>query len=263
MQGRNSRQAFVTSPLHSESLVREYAARRQWVIGDCNVLVEGESDLAICERASLLHEQSCGAALLGPQFRIIPAGFGRQGGVRELEQQFQTLQSLIDSDSGLPLRERVRVIALFDDDDAGRRAFRAVTGRYSKWRPNVDVFLVRRQYPALPIGDPGYASALNTVNSAWHGLDCEIEDLISAELLRGFAISNPRSLRASPVIRSNGHHFEWNAPDGFKRLLRRHIEQRATLQELDGIIRLLAFLRSVFGLATVAVPTPPAGVGDK
>ncbi len=247
---RQSRDAFTASQIQTVSLFRAYSVRKGWQIGTSNVIFEGVSDVSHCDRASDLHKLEFGKALLGPQMRVLPAGFGREGGVRAVEQQFQTLQSLIETDANAQLstNERYKVIAVFDDDHAGRLAFEAVTNRYSKWRPHIDVFVLKRRFPAAQVGCASFERELRAANRDYNGMDCEIEDLLSRPLLERFIRANPAALRHSALIRGDAHHFEWNAAAGFKGALRKFVESEATLADMAGVIQLLRFLRRTFGL---------------
>ena len=248
MSEHGSRKAFAVPDKPRPSLVRQYADKKGWNLARYNVLVEGESDVTYFTLANDLYRKQHQLRLLGTDLAILPAGFRNTGGVGELQEQFRTLGNLIEADAGLPRTERFRVIAIFDNDDAGRRAFRAVTHQYSKWEAYADVFLLHRVYPRGVRSKKQFEQEVKESNRPWIGLDCEIEDLMARGIVESFISENPRCLRGQPHIAGAAHHYEWT-DHHTKAHLRRFCQQYALLEDVDQLVALLQAIRDLFQLA--------------
>ena len=75
---------------------------------------------------------------------------------------------------------------------------------------------------------------------------CEMEDLLSRELLDVFAEENPGSMRQPPVLDGEAHHYEFN---GYaKATLLRFAKQNAILEDVSRICDVLKAMRYAVGL---------------
>lgn len=252
MARRPSQQAFRPSPVSHQSAVSRYAERKGWNLGRRNLLVEGTSDVSYFELASRLHEEARGVPLVDQQFRIVAAGIGNAGGVRGVVNEFMKLYGLMQLDLDLPKKQRFRILPIFDDDYAGRRYFDAVTNQALPFTPFVHVFLLKRSYPKLPLGSPNYRDHLETANATWQELDCQIEDLLSRDLLDTFRDEHTDAFRRAPILVEGAHHYEINGHA--KARLVRFAQNYATLDDVAGVVSVLSYFRGLFGLPPAICP---------
>jgi len=226
--------------------VARYAKDIGWTIGRRNLLVEGTSDVALLELAAACHARETNEQLLGEDLKVVAAGYGEMGGVGAVERRFMTIHELGQLDLELPKKDRIRLLPLFDDDEAGRATFRSITQQRHPFKSYVDVFMLKRRYPPVRPGSPSFLDGLREINREWEGIDCEVEDLLGQGLLDAFCDEHSGALRRDPIIKGNGHHHEWT-PDG-KARLHRFARDHAMLSDLADLVRLLKYVRWIFYL---------------
>jgi len=145
-------------------------------------------------------------------------------------------------------------IALFDSDTEGKRGFSSLTGQhlnYRKWR---DVFLLQRVIPRTTRDPVQIAQLVDKANENWRGMDCEIEDLVSASLIKAFISENPGSVQR-PLEELNGAvHCRFHRPA--KATFVRFVEDNAMLQDLNLVVEALKSLRYHLGLQPDGEPRP-------
>lgn len=248
MVGRRANQRFDESLSHETSAVAEYATRKGWRFGKRNLLVEGTIDVAYFELASSLFDRHHGLRLLDEQFRVIAAGLYDEGGVRGVIREMFILNGLAYKDMALPKSARVRMLPVFDDDEAGRRCFKKLIDPDFPFRAYQDVFLLHRAYPNLNLGSDGYQHAVKQANREWEGLDCEIEDLLGRDLLETFCEDRPNALKASPSHRGSAHHYDFRG--SCKGDLLKYTLQIAGLSDVLCLVRTLQYYRGLFRLPT-------------
>jgi len=246
MARRDTHRPFDESRSRETSAVAAYAEHKGWRIGRRNLLVEGTTDVAYFELASSLFAVHHGQRLLDDQFRVVAAGLYGDGGVRGVIREMLSLHGRAESDSSLPKSARIRMLPVFDDDAAGRRCFDKLTDVDFPFRPYRDVFLLKRAYPSLKLGSDGFLDAVKDLNREWRGLDCEIEDLLSRELLAGFCDDRGDALKCPPVHLGSGHHYDFNGH--CKADVLKYAQQLADLPEVIGIVRTLQYYRGLFDL---------------
>jgi hypothetical protein len=246
MSQRPSARPFAVEHGTPRSRVAQFAHSQGWRFGRRNLLVEGTSDVALFQLASDLYEQATGACLIADDFRVIAAGLREQGGVGAVERKFFVFYELNQADSDLPKSERVLLLPLLDDDDAGRSTFRSITQQRHPFKEYVDVFLLKRRYPPIPLRSNDYLLQLKHLNRGWEGMDCETEDLLEHDFLRAFHSEHPSSLHRQPVVRNGGHHMEWTR-DG-KSALHQFARRHAMLSDVMGLVTLLRYMRWIFHL---------------
>lgn len=246
MERRGTQTPFSGGGPVRESRVARYAKDIGWAIGRRNLLVEGTTDVALLEQAAACHARATKELLLGDDLKVVAAGYGDMGGVGAVERRFMTIHELGQLDRELPKKERIKLLPLFDDDEAGRATFKSITQQRHPFRGYVHVFLLKRRYPPVRPGSPSFLDGLKEINREWEGIDCEMEDLLSPGLLDAFCEEHPGALRRDPVIRGDGHHHEWT-PDG-KARLHRFVRDHAMLDDLTDLVRLLRYVRWVFDL---------------
>lgn len=231
------------SPGH---LVRQYASRYNWPIAEYSILVEGETDARYLSLASRLHRDDTGCDLM-PRGKVsaFPTGSGDDGGTHGILRHFSTLQDIIAWSGDEDGRVMFKLIALVDGDSAGKAAFRALAAKSMDYRPWREIFLLQRNIPRGNM-DPEFVGRLVARENEDIRLDCEIEDLVSQDLVRAYLADNPRALRCAPVFR--GEHMRVQFADGEKGKFCRFVESYATCSDLAKIIELLKTLRFFMGL---------------
>lgn len=246
MARRSTHHRFDESRSQETSAVAAYAAQSGWRIGRRNLLVEGTTDVGYFELASSLFAEHHGQRLLDDQFRVVAAGLYDRGGVRGVVREMLSLHGRAEIDSSLPKSARIRMLPIFDDDCAGRRCFTKLTDADFPFRPYQDVFLLHRAYPNLKLGSSGYLDAVRKANHEWNGLDCEIEDLLSQDLLDGFCDNRHDALRAPPCYLASGHHYDFHG--NCKGDVLKFAQQVAGLADVVGLVRTLQYYRRLFDL---------------
>lgn len=219
--------------------VRWFAGQMKWPICRNNILVEG-NDSRYFALASELYMKETGVNLLA-DLAIFPTGDGDDGGTYGIQRHFPTLRTLIDTDTDLNGKKLFMAIALVDYDAAGKHACRSLAAKYTRFKENRDVFLLRRTLPRVTCDSTQLGIAIEKANDAWKALDCEIEDLVRADLLHEFVRSSGSALRRPPVFLNGAHHCEFS--DGAKPEFLRFVQKSASLQDLDLVVEVLKSLR--------------------
>lgn len=246
MERRSTHTPFSGTGPARESRVARYARDIGWSIGRRNLLVEGTTDVALLELAAACHERVTKEQLLGDDLKVVAAGYGEMGGVGAVERRFMTIHELGLLDRELPKKDRIRLLPLFDDDDAGRATFRSITQQRHPFKSYVDVFMLKRRYPAVRPGSPSFADGLREINRDWEGMDCEMEDLLGRGLINAYCDEHAGTLKRAPLIKGAGHHHEWTS-DG-KAGLHRYAREHAILDDVADLVRLLKYVRWIFDL---------------
>lgn len=227
-------------------LVRRYATFFSWPVAERTVVVEGEHDQRYFELADKLYCKEFGLRLLGKRLAVFPTGIGDDGGAFGLQRHFHPLRAIMDHDLTQDGKKVFHAIALFDDDLEGKRGFGALTGQhlnYKKWR---DVFLLQRILPRSNRDSIQVAKLVDEVNLPWKGLDCEIEDLVSLDVIKAFVAENPGAIFRPSVEKSGGAHtfFKPHVKASFIRF----VEANAMMCDLASVIEVLKSLRFYLGL---------------
>ncbi len=226
--------------------MRWFADGLGWPLDTRNIIVEGELDQKYFQLASELYRESCGLVLVGPPLSIFPTGIGDAGGTNGILENYPHLRMLIERDASPDNRRLYRVIVLLDNDSAGKKTLNHLRSRYASLRDNYDVFLLCRRMPRETCEPAHLTRLLREANRDWDGLDCEIEDLLSLELLEEFVREDPRRCCREPRYQAGGHHFEF-AQDA-KSALFRFAQNYANFNDLAAIIELLKSFRYYLGL---------------
>jgi hypothetical protein len=213
-------------------------------------MLEGRSDAEYFRLADLKYQaQHAGQKLICDKLSLFQVGDGDAGGVENIKDKFAYLREVLSTESYNVASERIMAIVLMDNDYEGRRGAQFLDKRGFKLHR--DVFLLARTLPRQT-RDPYQMSRLITdANAPWADIDCEIEDLLSRDLLDLFAEMEPSCVAREPQFRGDGHHYEWTR-DGKAKLLR-FVRQEASYCDVAGIVELLKSLRYLLCL-------PPDGV---
>jgi hypothetical protein len=171
-------------------------------------------------------------------------GDGEDGGVDNIREKFLYLREVLSTDNLDSANERILAIVLMDNDRAGRTTSEFLEKR--GFKINRDVFLMTRIIPRKTTDAYQLGRVIGEANASWRHLDCEVEDLLSRELLQYFAEAEPSCVAAEPRFADTGHHFEWTR-DGKTKLLR-FVGKEASYDDVVGIVELLRSLRFLLGL---------------
>lgn len=221
-------------------LVRIWAKRKGWDLVNCNIMFEGTTDVAYCRVADRLYYQKHKLKLLDYEFQVFAIGEGSEGGTEGIKERLRSLQEMLrDEPEGSP----IRVICVLDDDSAGRGTFNLLK---RKFRPWVDIFRLQRRTPRTT-RDPGaFEKKWLEENASWAGLDCDIEDLFSRDLLALFVSENQGCEREALKELGGAHHFKFH---GFQKArLARFADDRASYDDVLNLIEMLRSFRWLLGL---------------
>jgi hypothetical protein len=232
-------------------LAKEYAKRMNWTLRPRNVMVEGESDVSYFIVANELYKENEKLDLLGNDISLFACGTGDSGGTVGMFEQLPPLLKIIRSDPDPTGKILFRVVALIDNDHAGRGLKNGLIQQYREIKTNRDIFILNRVFPRTTSEPRALTSQIEKYNISWKGLDCEIEDLIGPGIIECFLEENLDALRKPPIKIDNGYHYEWN--ESAKPNLCRFTQRYALLDDVSMIIEVLKSLRFYLGL-------PPAGI---
>lgn len=226
--------------------VRWYASKYGWALARRNIFVEGETDASYLNLASRLYTKEHGLKLLSDDLKVLSVGFGNAGGTDCIKENLLHLWKLIDLDCNSNGRPLFRAIVLLDNDYEGSRTCQYLTDRYIRLRENRDVFVLKRLFPRESQDPRRLVDIIKNANAAWHDLDCEIEDLLSKEILDVFVEDNPGAVQRQPVLANGCHHFDFTTSG--KSALCRWVPTVANLNDVTQIVELLKSLRYYLGL---------------
>lgn len=228
-------------------LVRHYAGLFHWPVAERTIVVEGEHDQRYFALADRLHSEKTGLRLLGKRVAAFPTGIGDEGGSFGLQRHFHPLRAIMDRDVTHEGRKVFHAIALFDDDLEGKRGFGALSGQhlnYRKWR---DIFLLQRVLPRTTRDPIQLAKLVDEANAPWKGMDCEIEDLISLDVIRAFVAENSGAIFRPLEEKAGGTHCFFKPH--FKASFIRFVEANALLYDIVSVVEMLKSLRYYLGLS--------------
>ena len=226
--------------------VNWYAEQQGWPLKNTNIIVEGDLDKAYFELSDRLYQGKTGLRLLGDDLSVFPPGTGDDGGTSGICSQFPVLRKIIDTDVGADGKATCRVVTLLDGDSAGKHAKKILTSKYSRlieWR---DVFVLHRHMPRSTNEPNALKSQIERANQQWCQLDCEIEDLVSADLMDLFFEQAPNCLKCAPFEATGARHYELQI--GCKGSLYRFVEENASYEDIELLIDVLRSMRFYVGL---------------
>ncbi len=227
-------------------LVRRYANLHGWTLCSRSVIVEGEHDVRYFRLADGLYFNKTGLRLLNQKFSIFATGLGKDGGAFGIQRHFHPLRANMDCDLTPEGKRVFHAIALFDGDIEGRRGFNALTGQhlnYRKWR---DIFVLHRVMPRTTRDPEQLAKFIEIENRQWAHMNCEIEDMLSTHIVKGFL--GESAINASFAFEEQGDGFHCNLTTDGKTHLVRFAEVNAILEDVYRLVETLKFLRFHLGL---------------
>lgn len=226
--------------------VRWYAAQFGWNLARRSIFVEGDTDEKYLTLAARLFAAKTNHSLLNDELKVLSVGAGAQGGTDAIKENLVPLWKMIELDCDSSERPMFRAIVLLDGDHEGRKTCQYLTDRYIKLRENRDIFILKRLFPRESQDPKILTQLIKEANAAWHTIDCEIEDLLSRELLDVFLADNEGATRDPPTVVNDAYHFEFTAKG--KADLARWVPGIATLKDVEGLVELLKSLRHYLGL---------------
>lgn len=223
-----------------EGLVEGYASKLGWQVCQCNVLVEGTSDVRLLWLANALYYERHHIALLGNRFSVLAAGVGNEGGVDGLNRRLNAVKQIADADRAADGSLRYRFIGLYDNDHAGRCAIESACTFDRRLRPYADLFLL---HPVMSLASGADHATLHrkfdSENASYRGLDWEIEDLLSESLLLKFEDKDPNAVIGDVVVGGRKHR-EFTREG--KRALVEFVSRHAKIEDVVEIIKLIRAL---------------------
>lgn len=225
-----------------------WAKQIGWRIAKGNVIVEGESDVFYFEHASKIYQNAHGIDPLGEDLSVIAAGSADAGGVDGLNERFRVAHQLAGVDVHPDGATKYRFIGLFDNDEAGRRAFGRGVGLTKHIVGYRDLFLL---HPVMPLANGSTPGGLKQqaadLNKDYSQLNWEIEDLVSPEIFRVFEADHPHEISAPKTVAGRTHrNLTWAGK--FK--LRQYVRDYADITHVQEFIMLIRALRSYLRLRT-------------
>jgi hypothetical protein len=226
--------------------VARYALSLGLLIRPRTILVEGTTDAKLFQLAAQAERDSTGVDLLGSDLTVLPAGTGDLGGTRGVIRELVCLRGLARTCLLPNGRPRYRFLGLFDNDKAGKLAVRSARDFDNSILEYKDVL---RLWPAMPIRVNLDPVAMRVVfereNNAYRGLDWEMEDLLSTELLEAFLAESPGAMIRTSSIGGKVHRDF--SVDG-KARLHRFVRDHAMRRDLIGVLGVLRAVRGYLGL---------------
>jgi hypothetical protein len=211
------------------------------------VLVEGSTDADVFRLAAKLEMSATGSRLIGDDFVVLAAGERDRGGVSGVIREFVSLRGMARTCLLPNGRPRYRFVALFDNDDAGRKAITLARHIDSSIMEFKDLFLLK---PVMPIPgnlDPGHVRhTFERENADYKGLDWELEDLLPEGFVNAFLSEFPDAVRRSSLI--NGKMHRDYTSDG-KARLHWYVKQNAIQADMSEVIDVLKALRNYMGVS--------------
>lgn len=225
-----------------------YAASLGMQIQHRTILVEGTSDVALLKLVSAMEKKASGKELFDG-FAVVAAGERDQGGVNGVVRELITFRGMARTflhPNGKPV---YRFVGLFDNDHAGRRAIATVHDLDSSIIEYKDVFRLMPVMPEPGNLDPGtVAAAFKRSNEAYKGLDWELEDLISTDLIATFGDEYYGAIKNQQSIADKTHH-EFSR-DG-KAQLHKFVKIHCMRDDLLKVIDLIHALRNYLNLPSL------------
>lgn len=229
-------------------LARGHARKKGWELKQRNLMVEGDSDVRYFELAGNLYKDKTGLSLIGSDFNIFSAGPGNLGGTAGVINEFYTLYNIIRTDCDQNGKVLFRVVALLDNDKAGRNCHRGLLQQHRLLKNNRDIFLLNRVLPKTTSEPKALTSQIEKCNSNWKSIDCEIEDLFGESLIDCFLDDNRGELVKSMQTAGQHRHYEWTPNANAKGKLSRFVKEYAVLEDLTDLVEILKSFRFYLGL---------------
>ena len=203
-------------------------------------------DVTFLRLARKLYLTDRGVDIFDGSFAILAAGRGNEGGVDGVNRRLSAARQLAEVDLTRDGAKRFSFIGLFDNDEAGRRAFMHANRFDRRVILYQDVFLL---HPVMPpaAGAPGseVEARAASLNRRFNRLNWEIEDLISEDLLLSFEDAHPEAVLRK--TQQGGLTHRDFTRQGKVELIR-FVNREAVLADMMGIVQLVCSLHDYVGL---------------
>lgn len=231
---------------------RYYGRLEGWEFKDNNLMVEGTTDVRYLEIANERHIEESGRSLIDGSFGVLAIGEAEDGGTYGMKEKLNTLWRIRRLAGQDGKGSSCRVIALLDDDSAGRDAFRHIEQRGA--RPWADLFLLRRRNPqvAPPSSFKKQSDDLNRDYLQNKQFFCVIEDLIDMEVVDEFRQQHPKCLRRNTCECAGAFHVDVHKD--YKGKLVRFVDENAMLSDVSQLVELLKAFRCLLRLPVEGSP---------
>ncbi len=227
-------------------LVEVWARQIGWPIRQRNVILEGMIDVRLLRYARQLYLADRGVDIFDRSFAILAAGRGNEGGVDGVNRRLSAARQLAEVDLTRDGAKRFSFIGLFDNDEAGRRAFMQANRFDRRVIPYHDVFLL---HPVMPPAGGASGSEIEaraaSLNLRFSRLNWEIEDLVSEDLLLSFESAYPDAIVKK--TRQGGLTHRDFTRQGKGQFVG-YVGRNATLADMLGVVRLVCSLHDYVGL---------------
>jgi hypothetical protein len=221
--------------------VAVYASSLGCAIRSKVLLLEGTTDVDLFHAAARLELAATGKKLVGDDLCLIAAGEGDLGGTRGVIRELMCFRGLSRACLLPTGRPRYRVVALFDNDKAGRLAVRAARDWDASLLEFKDLF---RLWPMMPLTSNLDPISMNKIfekeNEPYKNLEWELEDLLPDPFLECFLEEVPNAVARSTTV--NGKTHRDFTRDG-KAQLHRFVKQHAMREDLLPVAEALKALR--------------------
>jgi hypothetical protein len=236
------RRCLVPDPTDA---VAVYASSLGYEIRPKVVLVEGTTDVSLFKLAARFELEKTGKNLLN-DLCFMAAGEGERGGTFGVIRELMCFKGLCKAFLLPDGRPRYRVVALFDNDKAGRQSLQEARRLDAALLEFKDLFLL---YPVMPL-----TSNLDTVslkktfenkNQEYRGLDWEPEDLLPESFIDCFIEQFPTAV--ARCSKASGITHRDYTRDG-KARFHRFVKENAVHNDLLKVIETIEAMRCYLGL---------------
>lgn len=208
-----------------------------WKPRECNFIVEGTSDVEFFQLAAFLYYSTNKRAILGDKVQILASGMGDDGGVEGVNRRLSAARQLADRDRLPDGTVKFRFFGLFDNDYAGRRAFKLASEFDRRVVSHQDIFLLHPVMPEANGCDPKeLGQRIRKENIHYSKLDWEIEDLISDRLWRVMLETHPEEIKRTDEENGKKHRELTRAG---KAKFREICKAEAKLEDMSAVVDLL------------------------
>lgn len=222
-----------------------YASSLGYEIRSKVVLVEGTNDVALFKLAAACELHKTGRNLLD-DLCFIAAGEGDRGGTLGVIRELMCFRGLCKAFLLPNGRPRYRVVALFDNDKAGRQSLQEARRLDAGLLEFKDLFLL---YPVMPLTSNLDVVSLRRTfeinNQQYKGLDWEPEDLFPESFIDCFGEQFPLAVARRSGV--NGVTHRDYTRDG-KARFHRFVRENAVHGDLLKIIEVIEAMRCYLAL---------------
>lgn len=229
-------------------MVEQYGNSQGWKLLPRSVIVEGTSDVSLFTLAAQHFYRETGKELFSG-LAIVAAGEGEKGGTGGVVRQLITLRSLASTFLSPQGRPVYRIVGLFDNDTAGRKAVNGACASDVAIKEYRDVFRLRPVMPRTGSLDPtALQRNFEKQNEPYKGLDWELEDLIGDSLIELFLDEYPMALVREKTAENMVHRDL--SRDGKSQLIK-FCKENADLENMMDLVGVLHALRHYLNLPSL------------